>query len=124
MPIRDKKPTNGPPTSGKSKRDRTQGFTSPADHRPATPWTFLTNHAHVLVVLHSEPDLVLREVATRVGITERAVQRIVQELEEEGFLTRERVGRRNHYHIAKGMHLRHPVESHCSIDQVLKLISK
>ena len=83
----------------------------------------MTNHAHVLILLHAEPDLVLREVASRVGITERAVQRIVQELEEEGYLTRERIGRRNHYQITRGKHLRHPVESHCTIDQVLKLIS-
>ena len=90
----------------------------------ATPWTFLTNHAHVLVVLSNDPDLVLREVAMRVGITERAVQRIVQELEEEGFLTKERIGRRNHYQILGGKHLRHPVESHCTIDQVLDLVTK
>lgn len=90
----------------------------------AAPWTFLTNHAHVLVVLHSQPDLVLREVATRVGITERAVQRIVQELEEEGYLKRERVGRRNHYQISSTKNLRHPVESHCTIDQVLELINR
>ena len=89
----------------------------------SSPWTFLTNHAHVLIVLHSEPNLVLREVALQVGITERAVQRIVQELEEEGFLTRERVGRRNHYQINTDRHLRHPVESHCTIDQVISLIN-
>ena len=56
-------------------------------------WTFLTNHSHVLIVLDSEPELVLREVAARVGITERAVQRVVQDLEEGGFIRRERVGR-------------------------------
>ena len=89
-----------------------------------SPWTFLSNHAHVLIVLHSEPDLVLREVASRVGITERGVQRIVQELEEGGYLTRERVGRRNNYVISSGMHLRHPVEAHCTIDQVLTLVSQ
>ena len=89
-----------------------------------SPWTFLSNHAHVLIVLHSEPDLVLREVASRVGITERGVQRIVQELEEGGYLTRERVGRRNHYVISSGMHLRHPVEAHCTVDQVLTLVSQ
>lgn len=90
----------------------------------AVPWTFLTNHAHVLIVLDSEPDLVLREVALRVGITERAVQRIVQELEEEGYLKRERVGRRNHYKIIDAEHLRHPVESHCTIGQVLQLVNR
>ena len=100
------------------------GAGAPATPKPHSPWTFLSNHAHVLIVLHSEPDLVLREVASRVGITERAVQRIVQELEEEGYLTRERVGRRNHYAIARGKRLRHPVEAHCTIDQVLTLVSR
>lgn len=85
-------------------------------------WTFLTNHAHVLIQLQAEPDLVLRKVAERVGITERAVQRIVHELEEEGFLERERVGRRNHYRVMLDKHLRHPIESHCSIGDLLSLV--
>ena len=96
----------------------------PEPDAPHAPWNFLTNHSHVLIVLQSEPDLVLREVAVRVGITERAVQRIVQELEGEGYLKRERVGRRNHYQILSGKHLRHPVESHCTIDQILALVTK
>ena len=103
-----------------AKKDDDGAATTPKSH---SPWTFLSNHAHVLIVLHAEPDLVLREVAARVGITERAVQRIVQELEEEGYLTRERIGRRNHYAIATGKHLRHPVEAHCTIDQILKPLS-
>lgn len=61
----------------------------------ATRWTFLTNHAHVLAVLYSDPQIVLRQVAIAVGITERAVQRIVQDLEEGGFIQREKVGRQN-----------------------------
>lgn len=77
----------------------------------------------MLIVLHSDPDVVLREVASRVGITERAVQRIVHELEDGGYLRRERVGRRNRYQILGGNHLRHPVESHCTIDQILELVS-
>lgn len=95
-----------------------------ADHlSEAPPWTFLTNHAHVLIVLHSEPDTVLREVASRVGITERAVQRIVQDLEDEGYISRERIGRRNHYQITSSKQLRHPIESHCTINQVLQLVN-
>lgn len=86
-------------------------------------WTFLTNHAHVLAVLHSDPEKVLREVATEVGITERAVQRIVQDLEEEGFVERERVGRQNRYRIQKRLPLRHPIESHRNIGDLLKLIT-
>lgn len=85
-------------------------------------WTFLTNHSHVLVVLHSNPDLVLREVAVQVGITERAVQRIIQDLEQDGFIQRERVGRRNHYRVMVDEALRHPLESHRRIGDLLALI--
>jgi len=88
---------------------------------PTHRWTFLSNHAHVLVVLHANPGLVLREVAQRVGITERAVQRIVQDLEEGGYITRRRVGRQNHYDVASGSPLRHPVESHRTIGDLLGL---
>ncbi|QEF96041.1 MarR family protein [Stieleria maiorica] len=86
-------------------------------------WTFLTNHSHVLIVLHAEPDLVLREVAARVGITERAVQRVVQDLEEEGFIRRERVGRQNRYEVRTDVPLRHPIESHRTIGDLLQLIT-
>lgn len=86
-------------------------------------WTFLTNHSHVLVLLASDPDLVLREVALRVGITERAVQRIIQDLEGEGFVERERVGRRNHYRVLTEQSLRHPIEAHRTIGDLLELLS-
>lgn len=95
---------------------------SPAD-QSSPRWTFLTNHAHVLIVLHANPDLVLREVATRVGITERAVQRIVQDLEEGGFVRRERVGRKNRYEVTTEQSLRHPLEAHRDIGDLLRLIT-
>ena len=84
----------------------------------------MTNHAHVLAVLHAEPQLIVRQVAELVGITERAVQRILQDLVEEGFIERERVGRRNRYRILTESKLRHPIESHQTIGELLKLISK
>lgn len=87
-------------------------------------WTFLTNHSHVLIVLAEDPSLVLREVAVRVGITERAVQRIIAELEEDGFVEKERVGRRNHYRIHADRALRHPIEEHRTIGDILDLICK
>lgn len=87
-------------------------------------WTFLTNHAHVLAVLHDDSELVLREVAVRVGITERAVQRIIQDLEEEGFIRIEKVGRQNHYQVLTNQPLRHPIESHRNIGDLLGLIAK
>ena len=85
-------------------------------------WTFLTNHAHVLILLSQDPSLVLREVALRNGITERAVQRIIADLEQDGFIEREKVGRKNHYRILTKQPLRHPVESHRSIGDLIGLI--
>ena len=70
------------------------------ESQEATPkWTFLTNHAHVLVCLTQNPEARMRDVAQLIGVTERAVQRIVAELEEAGYLTHEREGRRNHYTV-------------------------
>lgn len=87
-------------------------------------WTFLTNHAHVLAVLHSDPEMVLRHVALAVGITERAVQRIIQDLEDGGFIEREKAGRRNRYQVLLGEPLRHPIEAHRTIGDLLKLIAR
>ena len=75
-------------------------------------WTFLTNHAHVIILLSAEPELRMRDLADRIGITERAVQRIVKELEGSGYLEREREGRRNRYTVRLELPLRHPVEAH------------
>ena len=85
-------------------------------------WTFLTNHAHVLIVLHESPRIILKDVAVRVGITERAVQRIIQDLEEEGFIRRHRVGRQNHYEVLTDKPLRHPIEAHRNIGDLLALV--
>jgi len=87
-----------------------------------TTWTFLTNHSHVLICLALEPDMLLREVAQRVGITERAVQKIVQELEEGDVLIRSKVGRRNQYTIKEGRSLRHPVEGHRRVRDLLDMV--
>jgi predicted ArsR family transcriptional regulator len=88
----------------------------------AENWTFLTNHAHVLICLARDPDARLRDVAASVGITERAVQKIVADLEAAEVLTRERTGRRNHYEINTSAALRHPVESHRSVGQLLDMV--
>lgn len=100
----------------------TQPSSAASETAATKGWTFLTNHAHVLIVLHTEPDLVLREVAMRVGITERAVQRIVQDLEDEGFVLRTKVGRKNRYEVRTQAALRHPIESHREIGDLLNLI--
>src|SRR5579863_9921107 len=72
---------------------------APPSEAAGAHWTFLTNHAHVLVLLWRNPSVVLRAVALQAGLTERAVQRIVADLESGGIIERERVGRQNHYRI-------------------------
>ncbi|MBI1347793.1 hypothetical protein GC163_16075 [bacterium] len=86
-------------------------------------WTFLTNHAHVLVLLARNPSMVLREVAVKVGITERAVQRIIADLEAGQIIAREKVGRQNRYQIQAKRSLRHPIESHRTIGELLALLN-
>jgi Winged helix-turn-helix DNA-binding len=85
-------------------------------------WTFLTNHGHVLVLLSRNPSLVLRQVALHVGITERAVQRIIADFEASGIIDREKIGRQNHYRIRTDQPLRHPNESHRTIGELLALL--
>ncbi len=92
----------------------------PVDWSP-DDWTFLTNHAHVLLCLAGDEELVLREVAVRVGITERAVQRIVAELEGAGYLLRRREGRRNRYELRVDLPLRHPLERHSTVAALFDL---
>ena len=85
-------------------------------------WTFFSNHAHVLVFLAESPEATLREVAEQVGITERSAQRIITHLDEAGVLSREKHGRRNSYIIDTSAHLRHPLEEHCTVGELLKTI--
>ena len=89
---------------------------------PARHWTFLSNHAHVLVCLAQDPDARLRDVALSVGITERAVQKIVSDLEEAGVIVRERAGRRNSYRLNLEVPLRHALESHKTVGILLSLV--
>ena len=87
-------------------------------------WTFLSNHAHVLIAIAKDPELRIRDVAHAVGITERAVAHILGDLQEAGVLRREREGRRNVYHINKRAPLRHPVESHRTVGDILRLADR
>ncbi len=90
----------------------------------APHWTFLTNHSHVLVLLSRNPSLVLREVAAQIGITERAVQRIIADLESGGIIEREKVGRQNHYVIRTDQSLRHTLTSRRTVGELLALINE
>lgn len=93
--------------------------TSKAD---APAWTFLTNHAHVLLCLARDPSARMRDIAAAVGITERAVQRIIAELEGDGYIERIRKGRRNTYQVHERLPLRHPIEQHRRISDLIRLI--
>jgi predicted transcriptional regulator len=86
-------------------------------------WTFLTNHAHVLLSLAIDPDMRLRDIATRVGITERATQIIVADLERSGYVIKERMGRRNRYTLVSGRHFRHPAEAGRSVDELVQIFT-
>jgi DNA-binding transcriptional ArsR family regulator len=113
-------------STGRSARGRVQRAqrripVPPPDPHPAG-WTFLTNHAHVLLCLTEEPQPPLRDVARLVGITERSVQRIVADLEEGGYLVREREGRRNRYEVRRTLPLRHPIEQHRRVGDLIDMV--
>jgi predicted transcriptional regulator len=85
-------------------------------------WTLLSNHGHVLVCLALDPDARMREVAVRVGITERAVQLIVRDLVDAGMVVVDKVGRRNRYTLAEEQPFRHPLEAHVRIGAFADLV--
>lgn len=106
-----------------------RGAARPGRRRPQQPaagepasWTFLTNHGHVLLCLAANPETPLRQVALTVGITERSVQRIVSDLEQGGYLVRTREGRRNRYAIHRALPLRHPLEMHKRVGDLIALV--
>lgn len=98
----------------------------PADGSDKSPegrkWTFLTNHAHVMLAIARTPDLRLREIAELVGITERTASQIIDDLEHDGYVSRERTGRRNRYLVNSSHPLRHPLEQHHDIEDLIDAI--
>ena len=90
----------------------------------AHTWTFLSNHGHVLLAVADDPDTRIRDVAARVGITERAAQLIIGDLVASGYVTRTRVGRRNSYRIAEQRPFRHPAESGRLVDDLLAIFRR
>ncbi len=87
-----------------------------------TTWTVLSHHAQVLVCIARDPDVRLRDIAAAVGITERAVQAIVNDLVAEGYVERTRVGRRNHYSIHSDVPLRHRLQGDLDVGTLLTLV--
>ncbi len=85
-------------------------------------WTFLTNHAHVLLCLSDDGNMRIRDLAVRIGITERAVQRILKDLAEGGYLNVQKDGRRNHYDVCQDRPMRHTVEADSSVSDLLKIL--
>ena len=86
-------------------------------------WTLLSNHGHVLVCIANNPHMRLRDIASQVGITERAVQRIILDLEQADMLLREREGRRNRYRIKAQQPLRHALEEHHTVGELVEAVS-
>jgi DNA-binding MarR family transcriptional regulator len=91
---------------------------------PAAPrWGFLTNHAHVLKCVANDPGIRVRDIAAAVGITERGAHRILSQLIEDGYVLRERQGRRNHYQVVAGLPLRHPLVRGREVGELLKVLA-
>ncbi|WP_344442881.1 helix-turn-helix transcriptional regulator [Kitasatospora nipponensis] len=93
------------------------------ERQPRTSWTFLTHHARVLVMISHNAEVRLRELAMMCGLTERAVQAIVTDLESAGYVVRSKHGRRNHYRVVRGTFFRHPAEAHHEIAGFLDLFA-
>ena len=87
-------------------------------------WSFLTNHSHILVCLMENPMMRIRDLAVAVGITERAVQRILAELNESGVIEKTLEGRRNRYSVKLDFPLRHPLEEHCTLRDLMGALAQ
>ena len=85
-------------------------------------WTFLSNHGHVLVALVRDPHARTRDLADAVGITERAVQHIIADLVEHGYVEKEKAGRRNHYRVIRSSRFRHDLESGVTLGAFVDLV--
>jgi DNA-binding MarR family transcriptional regulator len=95
-----------------------------ASNGKKSTWTFLTNHARVLMLIAADTHIRVRDLAAEIGITERAAQRIITELEEGGYLSRERVGRRNRYEIDYHAHLRHELERDIELGTMIGILER
>lgn len=98
-------------------------LTGTVDSSGKKQWTFLSNHGHVLIFLAHDPQARVRDIASAIGITERSTQAILADLEETGYLTKRKNGRRNEYTIKLDKKFRHPSESHKSIRLLLEIFN-
>lgn len=87
------------------------------------PIPLLTNHAYVLALIAQKPDVRMREIATTVGLTERAVQRIVEDLTGAGYVAVTKSGRRNQYEIQSDSPLHHPLARHRNVGELVRFVS-
>ncbi len=85
-------------------------------------WRFLSNHTQVMLCLHRNPDARFRDLAQSIGITERSAQGIVSDLIEAGYITREKIGRRNRYTVNPDVAMRHPAQGGHDIGELLELL--
>src|SRR5512132_1099445 len=97
-------------------------MSSMSSDKDGKPWRFVTNHTQVLLCIARDGDVRLRDLATMVGITERAAQRIVADLIEAGFVERRRVGRRNRYLVNREAAMRHPAQYDHEIGELLDVL--
>ena len=95
-----------------------------SDDAPTPGWTFLTNHAQVLVCIAGDPGIRLRDIGDRVGITERAAHRIVGQLTESGYITRRRNGRRNQYAINLDVRLHDPIAHERNVGELVEVLTR
>ena len=98
------------------------GVQSQESLKTAPAWDFLTNHAHVLVCVANDPGVRARDIALAVGVTERATHRILGELVKEGYVLRERQGRRNHYEIDTDLPLPHPLVQERRVGELIAVL--
>jgi DNA-binding transcriptional ArsR family regulator len=105
---------------------RNNGQLAEIDEMPgAVPnWDFLTNHAHVLLCVSQDSGIRLRDIAAAIGITERTAHKVLSELVEEGYVLRERHGRRNHYKVKPELPLRHPLVREREVGELLDALGR
>ena len=92
--------------------------------KTSNSWTFLSNHGHALIQISRNPDLKVTELASLIGITERSTLSIISDLEKDGYISVERIGRRNRYKVNPKKKFRHPGEADHSIGELLNIFSE